>query len=109
MKRAETVKADEVIERARKVASQVVRDRFGDIDIGEIKVGWYPGHGTMGLVIRGDLIGKLEPKQALEVADKITSELGDFAIEQSARVTFGRDFGTVGFFPRIPMEFGGLR
>ena len=108
MQRAQSLRAEELLERARDVSASLMKERFADIDLGDIKVGWYPGHGTMGLIFRPDLIERAGMEPLMKTATDISAKFPEFALDGSARVTFGRDFGTMGFFPREMVELGPL-
>lgn len=108
-KHAESLKVDEVVERAREVAGRLVEERFGKVDVSDIRIGWHPGHGTVGLVVRKDLLRELGQERAFEVAETITREFDGIALEGSARFTITRDFGIMGFFPLPMIDLGGFR
>lgn len=105
MSRSKVVRVEEVVEKARAVAKQMVVERIDGIDLEQLEqleIGWFPNHGTMGLIIHDVKLRQVGTDVTFELAEAITRELG---VEGEAGVSITRDFTTMGFFPRHPFVF----
>lgn len=102
MSRSKVVRVEEVVEKARAVAKQMVVERIDGIDLEQLEIGWFPDHGTMGLIIHDVKLRQVGTDVTFELAEAITRELG---VEGEAGVSITRDVTTMGFFPRHPFVF----
>lgn len=107
--RAEIVKADEVVERARKVAGRLVEERLGQRGMEDVRIGWHPGHGTVGLIMRREMVKDLSHDQTFDMAVEIANGIGDFGLPNSTSVLILDDHLIVGLIPAPLLELGRIR
>ena len=108
-KHAGSIKADEVMDRARKVASTVIEREMGGIDGDAVRLGWHPGFGTMGIFIDRDFVRELNHEKAFDMASTIAREFDGMAGAKGPHAIFDQKHLIVGFCPDDLVQFRGLR
>ena len=108
-KHARSIKADEVMARARKAAAQVVEREMGRIDGDAVRLGWHPGFGTVGLFIDRDRLRDLQVDRAFEMASSIAGEMGGVVGKLGPAAIFVQDHLVIGFCPDDIIQFEGFR
>ncbi|GAA4216814.1 hypothetical protein GGQ68_002963 [Sagittula marina] len=98
---ADTISVDDVMNHAERAAAEVLGKPS---DLGDYKIGVWREFGTVGIWIKDPNWEKFEPREMLEVSDKITKIMGPVAREAQPEVKVIRGGITMGYFP-VDKEF----
>jgi hypothetical protein len=110
-KRAGSIRSEDLVAQVREVSKSMLAERFDGlkIDVDSVEIGWIPDYGTVGLILRDLDLKRIGAAELFDVADTLTDKLDGLSDGASPAVVLGRDFGTVGFFPRDGIELGRFR
>lgn len=106
---ARSVSVDKLTELASRAAEEVVQGRLRELGAGKAQIGLFPDIGTIGIILRDFDIERAKLPEMMQMSAKITSIMGDVAVDAVPTVQFVKDIATMGFFPPDPIILRDLR
>lgn len=108
MQRAKSVSVDKLTEVAKEAAQSVLGDRLKALG-GQAEIGFFPDIFIFGLIFPDFRVDSLPVKEMMEISEKMTSAMGDFATNAQPTVQFSKHGATLGYFPPPQIRLAELR
>lgn len=108
MQRAKSVPIDKLTEVAKEAAQSVLGDRLKALG-GQAEIGFFPDIFIFGLIFPDLRADSLPVKEMMDISQKMTTAMGEFAVNAQPTVQFTKHGATLGYVPPPPIRLAELR